>query len=183
MKPIDGTNIQARVETTTERVHVAASVIGTLMVDVFHYVGLFVIGATTVWAAARTFLDLLAKKQHASLEDILLLFIFLEIGAMVGIYFKTNHMPVRFLLYVAITAATRHMIGVLNHTPEPGWQLVAMSSAILILALALLVVRYASYSFPAGSTMRAPSFGTDLDPEAKSVPAVPSPAKKPASRS
>ncbi len=35
------------------------------------------------------------------------LFIYLELGAMVGIYFKTNHMPVRFLIYIAITALTR----------------------------------------------------------------------------
>ena len=30
---------------------------------------------------------------------------------MVGIYFRTNHLPVRFLLYVGITALTRHTIG------------------------------------------------------------------------
>ena len=42
----------------------------------------------------------------ASAEDILLLFIYLELGAMVGIYFRTNRLPVRFLIYVAITALT-----------------------------------------------------------------------------
>ena len=46
----------------------------------------------------------------------LLLFIYLEVGAMVGIYFKTNHMPVRFLIYVAITALTRHLVGFVNAT-------------------------------------------------------------------
>jgi hypothetical protein len=30
---------------------------------------------------------------------------------MVGIYFKTNHMPVRFLVYVGITAFTRLRVG------------------------------------------------------------------------
>ena len=43
----------------------------------------------------------------AKIEDILLLFIYLELGAMVGIYFKTKHMPLRFLIYVAMTALTR----------------------------------------------------------------------------
>ena len=151
-----------RLTTVTDRLHERARLIGTLLVDAFHYVGLFVIGATTVWAAVATFLELIIKKRHAGVEDILLLFIFLEIGAMVGIYFKTNHMPVRFLLYVAITAATRHMIGVINHSSQPGLEMLIMTGAILILSLALLCVRYASHSFPAGLP-RPPSFATDLD--------------------
>ena len=74
---------------------------------------LFAIGAATVWAAASAFVAMVAK-GHASLEDLLLLFIYLEIGSMVGIYFKTNHMPVRFLIYVGITALTRHLIVVVQ---------------------------------------------------------------------
>jgi protein PsiE len=150
-----------RINAFTERLHEAARVVGTLLVELFHYLGLFVIGATTVWAAAGTLADLV-RKQRAGVEDILLLFIFLEIGAMVGIYFKTNHMPVRFLFYVAITAATRHMIGVLNQSHHPGVELLIIAGSILILALALLCVRYGSYSFPAGP-LRQQSFDTDLD--------------------
>ncbi|MFC1357094.1 MAG: hypothetical protein G8D58_10720 [gamma proteobacterium symbiont of Phacoides pectinatus] len=41
------------------------------------------------------------------MKDVLLLFIYLELGAMVGIYFKTKRLPVRFLIYIAITALTR----------------------------------------------------------------------------
>ena len=59
------------------------------------------------WSAVHTVIEILTVKQYASIDDILLLFIYLELGAMVGIYFKTNHMPVRFLIYVAITALTR----------------------------------------------------------------------------
>jgi protein PsiE len=150
-----------RVKDFNDRLHEIARVVGSLLVELFHYAGLFVIGATTVWAAAGTLADLV-KKQRAGVEDILLLFIFLEIGAMVGIYFKTNHMPVRFLFYVAITAATRHMIGVLNQSHHPGVELLINAGAIFILAVALLCVRYGSHSFPAGP-QRQPSFGTDLD--------------------
>ncbi|RWY02006.1 phosphate-starvation-inducible E, partial [Pseudomonas aeruginosa] len=32
----------------------------------------------------------MVNKGHASIDDILLRFIYLELGAMVGIYFKTN---------------------------------------------------------------------------------------------
>jgi protein PsiE len=150
-----------RVNDFNKRLDEVARTVGTLLVELFHKIGLFVIGATTVWAATGTLVDLV-RKQRAGVEDILLLFIFLEIGAMVGIYFKTNHMPVRFLFYVAITAATRHMIGVLNQSHHPGVELLIIAGAILILAVALLCVRYGSYSFPAGPP-RAPTFDTDLD--------------------
>jgi phosphate starvation-inducible membrane PsiE len=60
-----------------------------------------------------------AGKGGVSVDDILLLFIYLELGAMVGIYFKTNHMPIRFLLYVAITALTRLLIGDVSHHKAP----------------------------------------------------------------
>ena len=132
------------------------------MVDAFHYVGLFMIGAATVWAAGLSFYEIILKKPHASLEDLLLLFIFLEIGAMVGIYFKTNHMPVRFLMYVAITAVTRHLIGVVNHATTAAMDLVYVSGTILVLAMSLCAIRYASFNFPAG-VARASSFSTDLD--------------------
>jgi phosphate starvation-inducible membrane PsiE len=83
---------------------------GDMLVGVFHRITLFAIGAATVWAAGYTVLDIFMNKRHASIQDLLLLFIFLEIGAMVGIYFKTNHMPIRFLIYIAITALTRHTV-------------------------------------------------------------------------
>ena len=137
--------------------------IGTLLVDIFHYVGLFLIGAATVWAAGWSFVEMFKKQPHASIDDLLLLFIFLEIGAMVGIYFKTNHMPVRFLIYVAITAVTRHLITFVNHTQPPGPELLIVSGTILLLALALLCIRYASYSFPT-EAVRPASFKTDADP-------------------
>jgi len=71
--------------------------LGNLLVDMFHYGALFAIGAATVWAALQEFI-LIFEKSHATVEDLLLLFIYLEIGAMVGIYFRTNRMPVRFLV-------------------------------------------------------------------------------------
>jgi phosphate starvation-inducible membrane PsiE len=97
------------VETSHKRVSAAADVIGNVMVDGFHYLALFAIGGAIVWSAVVAFLGM-GGKGHATIDDILLLFIYLELGAMVGIYFKTNHMPVRFLIYVAMTALTRLLI-------------------------------------------------------------------------
>lgn len=121
---------------------------GNLLVEAFHYMALFVIGGITVWAGSMAALEMF-KKGTASIDDILLLFIYLELGAMVGIYFKTNHMPVRFLIYVAITALTRLMISDISHHNEPSMGVVYVSGAILLLALAVLVVRYASARYPA----------------------------------
>ncbi|MGH8354063.1 MAG: phosphate-starvation-inducible protein PsiE [Pseudomonas sp.] len=134
-------------ETLRQRVHGLAESLGNLLVESFHYLALFAIGAVTAWAAVMAFLGMV-EKGHITVDDILLLFIYLELGAMVGIYFKTNHMPVRFLIYVAITALTRLLIGDVQHHHRPDLGVVLVSGAILLLALAILVVRFASSQFP-----------------------------------
>jgi phosphate starvation-inducible membrane PsiE len=75
---------------------------------------------------------------------------------MVGIYFKTKHMPVRFLIYVGITALTRLLVGDIatHHTLE--WGIVTVPVAILLLALANLVVRYGSARFPSSAASDRP---------------------------
>jgi protein PsiE len=120
---------------------------GNLFVSLFHRIALFGIGAATVWAAGMSFAEMM-QKPYASVQDLLLLFIYLEIGAMVGIYFKTNHMPVRFLIYVAITAVTRLIIDLVNTKHEADLAILFMGLTILILAIANAIVRYASFKFP-----------------------------------
>ena len=121
--------------------------LGNLLVTVFHRTMLFGIALATVWSAFFTFLEIMQKKT-ASIEDLLLLFIYLELGAMVGIYFKTNHMPVRFLMYVAITAVTRLIIDLVNTKHEADVTILMMGLTILILAMSNALVRYASFKFP-----------------------------------
>jgi protein PsiE len=120
---------------------------GVFLTEGFHLLGLFAIGGATVWAAAAAFLAMI-KSGHASIEDLLLLFIYLEIGSMVGIYFRTNHMPVRFLLYVGITALTRHLIGFVQEQPNPDIGVLILAGANLVLALAVLVIRFTSARYP-----------------------------------
>lgn len=142
MKPKWATSVQ-------KDIHELADGAGNLLVDSFHYVALFAIGATIVWSAVAAFLSMTVKGL-ASIDDILLLFIYLELGAMVGIYFKTNHMPVRFLIYVAITALTRLLIMEVQQHQKPDLSVIYVTGAILILALAALVIRYGSHTFPSG---------------------------------
>lgn len=126
--------------------------LGNALTDLFHIVGLFAIGGATVWSAVYAFTHMV-EKGHASVEDLLLLFIYLEIGSMVGIYFKTKHMPLRFLIYVGITALTRHLIGWVNHEPKPDTGILILAVGILILALAVLIIRFASSRFPSAGGM------------------------------
>jgi protein PsiE len=128
-----------------------ADAAGTLLVDAFHFLALFAIGATTVWSAATAFIGMVSRGR-AELSDILLLFIYLEIGAMVGIYFKTTRLPVRYLIYIAITALARVLIEIVSAEHRTGTDLLIVAGAILVLSLAVLVLRFASYKFPSDRT-------------------------------
>lgn len=135
-----------RVSGTVEKLHrnlkPIADAVGTLLVDGFHYLALFAIGATTVWSAIAAFRDMVARGR-ADLTDILLLFIYLELGAMVGIYFKTTILPVRYLVYIAITALSRFLIELVFAEHRTGTDVIIVAGAILGLSFAVLVLRFA----------------------------------------
>jgi phosphate starvation-inducible membrane PsiE len=108
---------------------------GHSLTEGFHIGSLFVIGAAVVWSAVETLAGIVARR-HAGLDDILLLFIFLELGAMIGVYFRTRRLPVRFLIYVAITALTRYLTVDVKTLPVVD---------VLAIAVAILMLSAASY--------------------------------------
>jgi protein PsiE len=124
--------------------------IGGFAVAAFHYLALFAIGGAIAWSGLMAFIQM-ASKGGATINDILLLFIYLELGAMVGIYFKTNHMPVRFLIYIAITALTRLLVEDISSHHKMDTGILVVAGAILLLSIATLVIRYASAKYPAVS--------------------------------
>jgi len=126
--------------------------LGTLLVDMFHYLALFALGATTVWSAVDAFLGMV-HRGRAELGDLLLLFIYLEIGAMVGIYFKTTRLPVRYLIYIAITALARVLIELVSAEHRTGMDILIVSGAILLLSFAVLVLRFGSSRFPSNGSV------------------------------
>lgn len=133
-------------------IEVKAKGFGNMLVRIFHYIALFAIGSAIVWSAFFAFLEM-TQKGSASIEDILLLFIYLELGAIVGIYFKTDHMPVRFLIYVGITALTRMLLEYLNEWHKTNgenihYEIIIICGGILLLAAGILVLRYSSYHYP-----------------------------------
>ena len=128
------------------KIESAADSLGNSLVNIFHLLALFAIGGAVVWSAIFAFLEMVTVGT-ASVEDILLLFIYLELGAMVGIYFKTNHMPVRFLIYVAITALTRMLIEIVSDVNSPHGEILSVVGSIVLLTLAVLVLRFGSHKF------------------------------------
>jgi phosphate starvation-inducible membrane PsiE len=118
--------------------------LGDALVTGFEIVALFVIGATIAWSAVHDYLDMI-RAGRARLDDILLLFIYVELGTMVGIYFKTDRLPVRFLLYVAITAMTRFLAVDIKELPIES--ILVVTASILVLTLAVLVLEIATSKF------------------------------------
>ncbi|OQK18555.1 phosphate-starvation-inducible E [Methyloprofundus sedimenti] len=116
-----------------------ADEVGSLLIEVFHYLALFVIGASIVWSAVIAYVAMI-HHGHATIGDILLLFIYLELGAMVGIYFKTNAMPVRCLIFIAITALSRFLIADIQIHHQADKEILLISAAILLLAIATRIM-------------------------------------------
>ena len=135
-----------RVLEFNSKIEGAADSVGNSLVNIFHLLALFAIGGAVVWSAIFAFLEMVTVGT-ATVEDILLLFIYLELGAMVGIYFKTNHMPVRFLIYVAITALTRMLIEIVSDVNSPHGEILSVVGSIVLLTLAVLVLRFGSHKF------------------------------------
>ena len=121
--------------------------LGNKMFEAFHVFGLFVIGAAIIWASWVEVFEIISH-GGPRIKDVLLLFIYLELGAMVGIYFQTKHLPVRYLIYIAVTALTR-VLAIDIKTMSDN-HMITLTGAILILCLAVLVLRIGSTRFSEG---------------------------------
>ncbi len=153
-------------EKKLQRLEYISHVTGNTLVKLFHTLALFAIGMAVVWGGIDAYINMLAKK-HFTIDDILLLFIYLELGAMVGIYFKTAKLPVRFLIYISITALTRVMIGMLTVSHKADMGVIYATAAILILTIASLILRYGSYQMPLNTGLEELSDHTALPPNEK----------------
>jgi protein PsiE len=59
-------------------------------------------------------------------------------------------MPVRFLIYVAITALTRMLIEIVSDINNPHEEILSVVGSIVLLALAVLILRFGSYKYGPG---------------------------------
>ena len=111
------------------------------------YSGLFVITLATLVSAGQEVYAMIQIRQ-VTLADLLMLFIYLEVIAMVSVYLDSGKLPIRMPIYIAIVALARYLaIGVKDMDT---WQIISVSGAIVILACAVLVIRYGHLQLPYG---------------------------------
>ncbi|NJO16770.1 MAG: phosphate-starvation-inducible E [Thioploca sp.] len=109
------------------------------ILEYLEWLGLLIITLATVVAVGQEVYTMLMRLE-VRLEDILLLFIFLEILTMVGLYFASGKLPIRYPLYIAIVAIARYIT--IGMKQMPGITIITLSSAILILVIAVFIIRY-----------------------------------------
>lgn len=109
------------------------------------HVGLLVIAIATVFAMTYEVVAMV-NARHVALADLLLLFLYLEVLAMVGLYYRSGKLPVRSPLYIGMVALARYLI--LDIKSMDDMRMFAVTGSILILALAVLVVRFGHIRFP-----------------------------------
>jgi len=108
-------------------------------------VGLLIIAIATIIAVGIEISSMVAA-MTVTLADLLLLFIYLEVLAMVAIYLDSGKLPVRMPLYIAIVALARYMI--LDMKSLDTWRMVGVAGAALLIALAILLIRFGHARFP-----------------------------------
>ncbi|TXR53889.1 phosphate-starvation-inducible protein PsiE [Reinekea thalattae] len=108
-------------------------------------IGLIIIALSTIIAMGAEIWSMI-KSMSVELSDLLLLFIYLEVFSMVGIYLKSGRLPVRMPLYISIVAIARYMI--LDMKNLDTFRMLGFSGAVLIIAIAILVIRYGHCKFP-----------------------------------
>lgn len=108
-------------------------------------IGLLIIAIATLVAVGFEIASMISVRTVA-LADLLLLFIYLEVLAMIAIYLDSGKLPVRMPLYIAIVALARYLI--LDMKNLDTWRILGIAGAALIIALAILVIRYGHNRFP-----------------------------------
>lgn len=108
-------------------------------------IGLVIIAIASIFAIGTEVLSMISL-QKVALADLLLMFIYLEVLAMVSMYLQSGKMPIRIPLYIAIVALARYLI--LDMKSMDAWQLVGVSASAFLLAVTVLVIRYGHLKFP-----------------------------------
>ena len=108
------------------------------MIHQLENIFLLVIALLTVIGACKE-IYVIADKRDVGLQDLLLMFLYVEVLAMVGAYYDSKQIPITLPIFIAITALAR--LSILQKGQEP-LNLIYEAGAILILAIASVVVNY-----------------------------------------
>jgi protein PsiE len=115
------------------------------MLRLFEAAGLIVIALATIFAGYQETM-LMVRNTRVTLADLLLMFLYLEILTMVGLYFESGKLPVRFPLYIAMVAMARYVI--VDIKEMDNMRLLGVSASIVLVALAVLVIRFGHVRYP-----------------------------------
>lgn len=107
--------------------------------------GLLLILAATL-AAGYSEVHNMLDVGKVALADLLLLFLYLEIITMLGLYYKEGKLPVRYPIYIAIVALTRYIV--LGMKEMDRLTLIAITGAIFMLTVSALLLRYGQTRMP-----------------------------------
>ena len=115
------------------------------LLEVVENVGLIVILVATMVAGALE-VGKMIRAGTVTLADLLMLFLYLEVLAMIGWYYTRGTLPVRFPLYIAMIALARFII--IDFKEMEVSELVMICGGIVLLAIAVLVIRFGHLKYP-----------------------------------
>jgi protein PsiE len=109
------------------------------------YLVLFIIALATLISITEEICNMINLRTVA-LADLLLLFIYLEVLAMVVNYIESGKLPIRMPLYIAIVALARYLI--LDMKAMDDWRILAISLSTILLAVTVIVIRWGQLKMP-----------------------------------
>ena len=130
---------------TTQHVHSDIRRHGIRVARLVEDVGLSIILLATLVAGGIEIRHMWVQ-QNVMLTDLLLMFIYVETVTMVKVYWESGKLPVRMPLYIAIVAIARYLI--IDVKDMEALRVIAVASSILVIAIAVLIVRYGHVKFP-----------------------------------
>ena len=108
-------------------------------------IGLLVIAIATIIAMFGEITSMVGMLR-VTLADLLMLFLYMEVLAMVGLHYSSGKMPVRFPLYIGMVAMARYLI--LDMKEMGDWRMLAVAGSILMLTLAVFLIRLGHVRYP-----------------------------------
>jgi len=100
---------------------------------------LLLVGGLALLAIGQLVMGVVGNGQ-VKLEDVLLIFIFLEIMAMANVYFIRHSVPFTYPMFIAVTALSRLIV--LQGKNIAMENLLFEGGAILLVSIAILIIRF-----------------------------------------
>jgi len=106
---------------------------------------LIVIAVATIFAVVQE-IGHIWEAGSVAVGDLLMLFLYLEVMSMLNHYLGSGNLPVRYPLYISIIALARFLV--LDIKDIDAFKMFAISGSILLIAAAILIVRYGHVRYP-----------------------------------